>query len=597
MSADLAASLADGHRARLDKIWATLTARQRRLVAKTLDQIETDLNETRRGSWSAASSSSTLVQLAQSVRGLSTKQLASLRRALPGVAAQAQADTATWVRALDESFLGSTTPLAWDSLEWLGQTRDPLMRSRLRIYRKSFQRYGAEAVSAIEDAVAQRVLVGTPWTEAREEVMDIVREQVGGKQWMVDRIVRTESSTVANAVTMSALRAEDDDPDDPMLKKLVATFDASTGQDSRLLHGQTRPIGQPFLDVRSGREYMAPPNRPNDREIVVGWRRSWGDDREFDQETREAEPVDGETMTQAEIDAMVSEAVEEAAPAEAPVDPVKLAREYTGEDAYPDEYARAYKIKPLQLDPNKKRGLRRGAASRFKKRATFSITRDRKKPDQAWVDLKKRDPDAFAASYGTLDRLHHGLKHATTEDFTLDSAEHLGRERTPDAWCGMWHNIGINFEKDRDFMMGFRSDLDEVLGGRTPWSSGGHFVEYEYGRRTLYSNTMAHEFGHSVEIALKLRSYDNHPESVRLLAMIDDAVEQVNIATWGADYKTNPVLSDDKNNTWLTVSRYAMSDPRTEGLAESFALAVGGKWEKIPAQLHAPLRLMLEPKP
>jgi hypothetical protein len=101
---------------------------------------------------------------------------------------------------------------------------------------------------------------------------------------MVDRIVRTETATIYNATTMAALHAENE-PDDPMLKKLVATFDAATGQDSRLLHGQTRRLSEPFVDVTTGREYMAPPNRPNDREIVVGWRKSWGDDREFDQET------------------------------------------------------------------------------------------------------------------------------------------------------------------------------------------------------------------------------------------------------------------------------------------------------------------------
>ena len=80
---------------------------------------------------------------------------------------------------------------------------------------------------------------------------------------------------------LNALLSEDKD-DDPMLKRLVATFDARTGFDSIGLHGQTVPVNKPFVDPYFGKEYMAPPNRPRDREVVVGWRASYGDDLDFD---------------------------------------------------------------------------------------------------------------------------------------------------------------------------------------------------------------------------------------------------------------------------------------------------------------------------
>jgi len=57
----------------------------------------------------------------------------------------------------------------------------------------------------------------------------------------------------------------------------VATFDKVTGQDSVFVHGQTKRLSEMFVDDK-GREYDAPPNRPHDREIVVGWRSSYGDD-------------------------------------------------------------------------------------------------------------------------------------------------------------------------------------------------------------------------------------------------------------------------------------------------------------------------------
>jgi hypothetical protein len=211
-----------------------------------------------------------------------------LSRALPGIAGIAKDDLADYLGKLDEHYLGVARPLRWDALEWLEGYSRPLLRSRLRIYEKSFARYGAEAVAGIENAMAKSVLLGTPWTEARESVMGLVREQVGGRQWMVDRIVRTEISSVHSAVTMAAL-LEEDEPDDPMLKKLVALWDKVTGLDSKLLHGQTRRVQELFTDVVRGKQFDAPPNRPNDREIVIGWRSSWGDDAGFDADTRNAD--------------------------------------------------------------------------------------------------------------------------------------------------------------------------------------------------------------------------------------------------------------------------------------------------------------------
>jgi hypothetical protein len=284
----LPADIVIGQRARYERLWVNLNARQRRLAERVIADIERDLERARPGSWTAARRAATLAQLADAVRGLSTRQLALLRRTLPGVAARAQRDVADYLTELDRHFVGVVRPLRWDSLEWLNGYRRPLLRSRLRIYRRSFARYGAAAVSEIEDEVTRTVLIGTPWTDAREQVAAAVRGVVQDRQWMVDRIVRTETATVYSSTTMAAL-LEEDEADDPMLKKLVAIFDNVTALDSRLLHGQTRRVREMFTDVVRGRKFDAPPNRPNDREIVVGWRRSWGDDRAFDRETRNAE--------------------------------------------------------------------------------------------------------------------------------------------------------------------------------------------------------------------------------------------------------------------------------------------------------------------
>lgn len=124
----------------------------------------------------------------------------------------------------------------------------------------------------------------------------------------IDGAVTANCATVYASTTMAAL-LEEDEPDDPMLKKLVALWDKVTGLDSKLLHGQTRRVQDLFTDVVHGKQFDAPPNRPNDREIVIGWRSSWGDDAGFDADTRNADgaaeddSIDGELDVGAAIEA------------------------------------------------------------------------------------------------------------------------------------------------------------------------------------------------------------------------------------------------------------------------------------------------------
>lgn len=60
----------------------------------------------------------------------------------------------------------------------------------------------------------------------------------------------------------------------PMVRILCAIFDDRTSWDSYQVHGMVRRMDEPFEDGM-GRLYMAPPNRPNDRECVVPHMLDW----------------------------------------------------------------------------------------------------------------------------------------------------------------------------------------------------------------------------------------------------------------------------------------------------------------------------------
>lgn len=75
-----------------------------------------------------------------------------------------------------------------------------------------------------------------------------------------------------NRAGWETIRAADDELGD-MCKILSAVFDDRTGWDSYQAHGQIRLPDEAF--AWAGGLYQAPPNRPNDREVVVPHRISW----------------------------------------------------------------------------------------------------------------------------------------------------------------------------------------------------------------------------------------------------------------------------------------------------------------------------------
>jgi hypothetical protein len=107
------------------------------------------------------------------------------------------------------------------------------------------------------------------------------------QEWELRRIVRTELHSVYNK---SKIRSMDEVsrrqvPD--LMKALLHPMDSRTAEDSMELAelNPILPINEPFRYTYrpSGsrksypREFMAPPDRPNDRAILIPYRRAWDD--------------------------------------------------------------------------------------------------------------------------------------------------------------------------------------------------------------------------------------------------------------------------------------------------------------------------------
>lgn len=134
------------------------------------------------------------------------------------------------------------------------------------------QRYGVETVGHFEKTLRRGLLARKSWREMRQ---DLIAQspflQQAPASWAT-RIVRTEVMGAYGRAGWEAIREADDQLGD-MTKILSATFDERTGSDSFAVHGQIRLPEEAFESWYGF--YQHPPNRPNDREVVVPHRISW----------------------------------------------------------------------------------------------------------------------------------------------------------------------------------------------------------------------------------------------------------------------------------------------------------------------------------
>ena len=140
------------------------------------------------------------------------------------------------------------------------------------------QRYGLEVIGQFEEKLLVGAISGKPWKELREDLVSESEWLQSSPMFWAQRIVRTESMGAYNRSILANGEDANEEVGGDMVKILVAGFDDRTGWDSYQVHGQIRRLDEPFeWNTKKGETiaYMTPPNRPNDREVIVFHRIAW----------------------------------------------------------------------------------------------------------------------------------------------------------------------------------------------------------------------------------------------------------------------------------------------------------------------------------
>lgn len=256
-------------------------------VRRLLERAQADLARRLRSlppsdeTFTATQRRATLAQIREALRALKLGMRDGLlENAREAAEAQAQG-TLRYLRDAEAKFTGVARPLPFDEAAMLDRAVRGTEASALRRIasdparpgRKGvLDRYGEAVIGGFEEELQLGLVARRSWAETRQALVERSPFLQGKPAHWAERIARTESMAASNGASQATIVDAASTFDD-MAKILSCVFDARTGADSVAVHGQIRRPTEPF-DTWHGK-VMHPPDRPNDRAVVVPHRLAW----------------------------------------------------------------------------------------------------------------------------------------------------------------------------------------------------------------------------------------------------------------------------------------------------------------------------------
>lgn len=242
----------------------------------------------RQGTFTAQQHRVALFQLETSLRSLEGDLFGRISDTSELMATEGVSDLVMESDALSEYFTGSIQPLNIDATLVAADTSNALINN----FEGSIANYGLNLRQKISQGLADMVAVPTPL----QEVVDTINKFFDGEEWQVWRIARTELHNIYSTAKLNGIRQAAGDV--PQMKKtLFHPKDSRTASDSmflikhwrRMIKAPNEPFDYWWSSKGGGsfegpgdstskwyhRVFQNPPDRPNDRAILVPYQDSW----------------------------------------------------------------------------------------------------------------------------------------------------------------------------------------------------------------------------------------------------------------------------------------------------------------------------------
>lgn len=268
----LARLIADQER-QIEQVPPHLVGRIVRLALEVAADIERRMKALAPGSYAATQARTVLAALRVIVDIAGTRYGVGIGDAVGAAQEQgAAAGRAGLFEQLAEWTKAGLLPASPARADVAGDLLDPGL---LEIKEASVRAYGTQAIAQMRGELTRGTLAGETLPQMFERlarVIDVGTDKRGNPvfnaAYKAERIVRTEHSYALHRRQIEDFRAMFGGELGEWRKQLVATLDDRTGPDSIFVNGQVREIDDLF-DDNEGRHYPHPPNRPNDREVMI----------------------------------------------------------------------------------------------------------------------------------------------------------------------------------------------------------------------------------------------------------------------------------------------------------------------------------------
>lgn len=247
-----------------------------KLMLKRYKEIRQELRDrlefTRANTFTAQQLRGVLAQVEGAISAMNSSLKGEMADASKEAALQGVEDLLSEIKRFSSNFEGAVVPININAITVAEDASNFLLNQ----HDASLDAYGQDLISQLTNSLTNAALQELPYSQ----VVSRLGQFFLGEEWKLHRIARTELHNIYNIGKLRGMEETKETAIPDLKKTLMHPMDARTGDDSKYaarLH-LIANIDEPFRYKWDGkvREFMAPPDRPNDRSILVPYREEWG---------------------------------------------------------------------------------------------------------------------------------------------------------------------------------------------------------------------------------------------------------------------------------------------------------------------------------
>lgn len=265
--------IVERHIQRVLKLEDTQAAILLQKYKQTRQELRDRLDRVNRDTFTAQQMRGVLVQVDAAITAMEIALSGGMREAAGVFARNGVDDGIDEIMEFQDEFQDAVIPINIDRVLVAANTENFLFNR----YEASISAYSEGIRAMLAQNLANEALMESPYSTVIRKLGAFFQ----GEEWKLHRIARTEFHNIYNVSKMNGFTEIRNTVLPDLMKTLIHPMDKRTGADSKALARENPivPIDEPFVQEWQGqvRKYMAPPDRPNDRAILVPYRKSWED--------------------------------------------------------------------------------------------------------------------------------------------------------------------------------------------------------------------------------------------------------------------------------------------------------------------------------